>query len=96
MGERRFMRWLPAGSGLPARTLDGKAVPPAEPPARVACAREEEKPGSSGTDAVGCPNGLSAHGIELGAAVYPRGYELRWWMPADRGLHRPAGGTAGL
>ena len=86
MGERRFMGWARGGSGLPARTLDGKPVPRAEPTARGAGDRDEERRGSSGTDAVRRPDGLSPHGIELSAAVYLRGYELRWWMPA--------GGTA--
>jgi hypothetical protein len=94
MGERRFMGWLRAGSGLPARTLDRKAVPPAVLTARGAGNRDKERPGSLGTDAVRRPAGLSPHGIELSAAVYLRGHELRWWMPADRGLRRPAGGSA--
>ena len=94
MAERRFMGWARGGSGLPARTLDGKAVSPAEPMARATYTREEEQPCSSGTDAVRRPDGLSPHGIELSAAVYLRGYELRWWIPAERGLHLAAGRTA--
>ena len=94
MGERRFMGWLWEGSGLPARTLGGKAVPPAGLSAGDQSAQEEEEPRATATDAVRRPDGLSSHGIELSAAVYLRGYELRWWMPADRGPHRPAGGTA--
>ncbi len=94
MGGRRFMGWARGGSRLPARTPDGKALPPAEPSARAASTREEEQPGSSGTDPVRRQIGRSPHGIELSAAVYLRGYELRWWMPADRGLHRAAGRPA--
>jgi len=93
MGERRFMGWVRGDSELPAGTLDGNAVLPAGPTDRAAGDRDEERRGSSGTDPGRRRTEPSPHGFALSAAVYPRGYELRWWLPADRGLHRPAGGS---
>ncbi len=75
-------RWRRAVSGPAGETADRQASPLAERKARAACAREPTRLATSTPDAARRRCGLPRRGIELSTAVYPRGYELRWWMPA--------------
>jgi hypothetical protein len=78
MGAIAAMWMLVAGSGRRVERPAEVELEPIEPGAWAAWARENEAPAPRLTNPAPCNTRVSAGRFEVNAAVYPRGYGLRW------------------